>query len=211
VHDHPSDRKFTLDRYPELPGLRLRDRRRRFAISQASARADAVARLGVLSLGVVVNPLVKLAGVLSVLCGLGAAGLVDTPLAGKVEGTAEAIVHSAIGRLGWRTVGGWGLRPLLADYVKLDEANILKRDYGVLVDHTHVGGGCNPPPELDYFLARQQAYNALMKRRIEARHGPDVFTLAEKRAAAETAANQATFERRKKEGYRDPPIFLGKL
>lgn len=108
-----------------------------------------------------------------------------TPFEGTVEGKVEAVLDVGAGRLGWRTIGGWGLRSYTADYEAAVERHVLDRDYGIKVKHTSAGHGCTPPGHEGYLRARSEAYNAIMKPRIEAKHGYNVFADAEARAQHE--------------------------
>lgn len=113
---------------------------------------------------------------------------------GRLEGEHEARADLAAGMLGWRTVGGWGYPSRPVQWSVVTETDVLERDYGVVIKATTAGSGCIAPPDEPYLDARRDAYNAIMKPRIEEKFGKNVFAVARERAKKETADNKAEYQ-----------------
>lgn len=113
---------------------------------------------------------------------------------GALQGEAEARADLAAGVLGWKESGGYGY-PMPRAFEAVGMADILARDFGVRVTRTS-HGGCMVPPDAEYESERFSAYNAVMKPAILAKHGADVFDLADARAKAENDRRAEAAERR---------------
>jgi hypothetical protein len=112
---------------------------------------------------------------------------IKTAAHGYVEGTATAVLDLGTGKLGWRSLSGWGYP---VGHQVVTNADVLERDFGVRALRTNAGSGCSPPPDETYLRARTDAYNLLMKPAIERRHGGHVFPIVQARSKRETERNR---------------------
>lgn len=113
---------------------------------------------------------------------------------GALQGEVEARADLAAGVLGWKESGGYGY-PAPRAFEAVGVGDILARDFGVRLTRTE-HAGCMVPPDAEYESERFEAYNAVMKPAIMAKHGADVFDVADARAKAENDRRAEEVDRR---------------